>query len=93
VPPFRGGAQLRLPSRDHPRCVRWLVDTGASRSRRSRSSTTEPVVPITSARPPRPTLPLEPNSAAHSRASIPHRAEDAMGHGTNRDDGNRDRSS
>jgi hypothetical protein len=26
VPPFRGGTQLRLPSIDHPSCLRWFVD-------------------------------------------------------------------
>src|SRR3984893_19035002 len=26
VPPFRGGTQLKLPSIDHPGCLRWLVD-------------------------------------------------------------------
>jgi hypothetical protein len=93
VPPFCGDAQLRLPSRDHPRCLRWLVDTAASRARRSRSSTTEPVVPITSARPPRSTLPLEPHSAANSQASMPHSAEDAVGRRAKRDNGNRDRGS
>ena len=51
------------------------------------------VVPIISARPPRLAPPLGPHSAANSCASIPHRAEQAIGRCTKRDDRNSDRSS
>ena len=76
---------------------RWRIQMSRSpavmRKGRNTKSTVEPVVPITSARPPRPTPPLEPHSAANSQASIPHRAEDAVGRRAKRDNGNRDRGS
>jgi hypothetical protein len=55
--------------------------------------TLERAVPTISARPPRLAMPVDPDSAENSRASILHRTERAIGRRTKRGDGNRDRRS